>query len=154
MVLRYEKTKEKVMQTFLPYDDFQACAQVLDWRRLGKQRVEGMQILNCLEQPNRWQNHPAVKMWEGYELSLKRYVNIMIREWIKQGFNNTMKIYDIEAIYEDPPWLGDERIHSSHRANLIRKDAKFYGQYGWTEKPIEGYWWPYRRSEGEWVCYM
>ena len=33
------------MQTFLPYPDFKQSAACLDYRRLGKQRVEGVQIL-------------------------------------------------------------------------------------------------------------
>jgi len=37
------------MQTFLPYESFRESAKVLDWRRLGKQRVEGMQIINAIE---------------------------------------------------------------------------------------------------------
>ncbi|MDQ1681515.1 MAG: hypothetical protein QOH99_56, partial [Frankiaceae bacterium] len=35
------------MQTFLPYADFGASARVLDDRRLGKQRVETLQILRA-----------------------------------------------------------------------------------------------------------
>ena len=36
------------MQTFLPYADFERTAAVLDVRRLGKQRVEVLQICNAL----------------------------------------------------------------------------------------------------------
>ena len=36
------------MQTFLPYSSFTESAKILDWRRLGKQRVEGMQIINAI----------------------------------------------------------------------------------------------------------
>lgn len=36
------------MQTFLPYDSFKKSARVLDQRRLGKQRVECLQILGAL----------------------------------------------------------------------------------------------------------
>ena len=52
------------MQTFLPYDTFEESATVLDYRRLGKQRVEGMQIINAIENPNKqgWQNHQIVIM--------------------------------------------------------------------------------------------
>lgn len=143
------------MQTFLPYTDFKKCAEVLDYRRLGKQRVEAMQILMCLEKPNRWKNHPAVKMWEGYETSLMVYTNEMIKEWIKRGYNNTMKIYDIEShLYDEPFWLGDERMHSSHRANLLRKDIDFYSKYGWKENPEQDYWWPFRKRDREWVSYF
>jgi hypothetical protein len=42
------------MQTFLPYEDFTLSAQVLDYRRLGKQRVEALQIYNVLvDNPSR-----------------------------------------------------------------------------------------------------
>ena len=59
-----------VMQTFLPYKDFRKSLQCLDYRRLGKQRVEAMQIHNILTGKNEssaWVNHPAVKMWKGHE---------------------------------------------------------------------------------------
>jgi hypothetical protein len=36
------------MQTFLPYPDFRKSAEVLDRQRLGKQRVEGLQLINSL----------------------------------------------------------------------------------------------------------
>ena len=36
------------MQTFLPYPDFRQSAACLDYRRLGKQRVEGVQILKAI----------------------------------------------------------------------------------------------------------
>ena len=39
------------MQTFLPYSNFQKTAEVLDYRRLGKQRVEGMQIIKTILTP-------------------------------------------------------------------------------------------------------
>jgi hypothetical protein len=57
------------MQTFLPYYSFEESAKCLDYRRLGKQRVEVYQIINILEGKNKtngWVNHPAVKMWIGY----------------------------------------------------------------------------------------
>lgn len=55
------------MQTFLPYSSFSKSASVLDNKRLGKQRVECLQILKALSDPAYgWQNHPAVKMWKGY----------------------------------------------------------------------------------------
>jgi len=36
------------VQTFLPYPDFKQSAQTLDWKRLEKQRVEGMQLLKAI----------------------------------------------------------------------------------------------------------
>ncbi len=37
------------MQTFLPYTDFKQSARCLDYKRLGKQRLEARTILNILE---------------------------------------------------------------------------------------------------------
>ena len=49
------------MQTFLPYASFIKSAQCLDDKRLGKQRVECLQILKAIKDVNYgWRNHPAV----------------------------------------------------------------------------------------------
>ena len=37
------------MQTFLPYSNFYKSAKVLDQKRLGKQRVEVLQLLNSIK---------------------------------------------------------------------------------------------------------
>ena len=136
------------MQTFLPYEDFEQSAKVLDWRRLGKQRVEGMQIINAIQNPNKqgWQNHPATIMWTPYVTALKHYTNVMIREWIDRGYNNNMELYEVDEMIKDdmvefPYWLGDDRVHSSHRANLLRKDYEYYSQFNWTESPESPYVW-------------
>jgi hypothetical protein len=130
------------MQTFLPYPDFIKTAKCLDYRRLGKQRVEVKQILNALKNGGGWSNHPAVKMWRGFEPALAKYGNVMILEWKNRGYNNTMEYFHCHEDCPLPPWFGDEKIHSSHRANLIRKDPEFYCKFGWEEDPIEGYVWP------------
>ena len=36
------------MQTFLPYSDINESLRVLDDKRLGKQRVESLQIINAI----------------------------------------------------------------------------------------------------------
>ena len=136
------------MQTFLPYPDFYRTAECLDFRRLGKQRVEAMQIINVLEEKSfGWRSHPAVGMWSDYTDALKLYCNAMIREWAAQGYNNTMQVYAVSDSCQLPHWFGDERVHSSHRANLLRKDPKYYGKYGWKEEPIEGYFWPSNKKQ-------
>ncbi len=128
------------MQTFLPYESFTKSAQVLDYRRLGKQRVEAKQILQAIENQTGWKNHPIVKMWTPYTNALKQYANIIITEWIGRGYNNNMEFYDIDNV-EYPDWLGDKRFHSSHRANLLRKDFDWYSQFGWTENSESPYLW-------------
>ena len=137
------------MQTFLPYKDFTLSAQCLDYRRLGKQRVEALQIFNALtgvptksgREYKGWKNHPAVTMWQGYEEALLLYKNKMIEEWILRGYNNTMEMYGISENVEMPHWLGKEKLHASHRSNLLRKDFKFYSSYCWTEPDNLEYYW-------------
>ena len=132
------------MQTFLPYPDFRQSLVCLDNRRLGKQRLEASQILGTLQHPERrgWRNHPAVLMWRGYEDALRLYRNVAIQEWVRRGFRNTMELAEVPESPRLPPWLGDPAFHASHRANLLRKDPAFYGQYGWTESPDLPYVWP------------
>ena len=130
------------MQTFLPYSNFNKTAEVLDWRRLGKQRVEGMQIIKTILNPEAkgWKNHPIVIMWTPYVQALQLYTNTMITEWIKRGYNNNMKLYDISSI-QFPHWLGNKEFHSSHRSNLLRKDTEYYSQFDWEEDSNLPYIW-------------
>ena len=130
------------MQTFLPYPTFEFTAKTLDWKRLGKQRVEGMQIINAIEKDTGWKHHPIVNMWKPYVNALKHYTNIMIDEWISRGYNNNMVKYDVydgDIIY--PAWLRYEPFHASHRANLLRKDYKYYSYFAWIEDPELPYLW-------------
>lgn len=150
------------MQTFLPYADFAATARVLDERRLGKQRVEVLQILRALYRPTYgWKHHPAVLMWKGYEQALVCYGLVICREWCGRGRADTcaVKIVDELAeaigrpIDEDevcrsavmPPWLGDERVHASHRSSLLRKDPDWYGEH-FSGEPELPYFWPVRKA--------
>jgi hypothetical protein len=128
------------MQTFVPYSDFQQSADCLDWRRLGKQRVECLQILNALDSGTGWANHPAVKMWRGYENALKCYGNTMISAWMKRGYNNNMPLWSHGDVVLPPWWGGD--IHATHRSNLLRKDPTHYGQFDWSESDNLPYYWP------------
>ena len=138
------------MQTFLPYKSFDESLKSLDYRRLGKQRVESMQILNVLlgrTETKGWRNHPITRMWAGYENALKEYLNKCIDHWIDRGYNNNMKIYDFNNMVK-PHWLGKESFHSSHRANLLRKDHEYYSQFEWNENPESPYIW--HDVEGLW----
>ena len=134
------------MQTFLPYPCFNQSVQCLDNKRLGKQRVEALQILKALRgdyaKTGAWENHPATRMWRGYSLALSHYMNICIEEWIERGFKNTMEKVTIdEEVMVMPPWLGDERIHASHRSNLLKKEISHYEKFKWNEKNDIPYFW-------------
>src|ERR1700712_4663814 len=80
------------MQTFLPYSTFLASAAVLDDRRLGKQRVEGFQILRALVFPNyAWKQHPAVRMWRGFVPALVAYGVACCDVWTSRGFSDRVR---------------------------------------------------------------
>ncbi|MFC8069193.1 MSMEG_6728 family protein [Streptomyces sp. NPDC057293] len=134
------------MQTFLPLPGFRESALTLDRRRLGKQRVEALQVLRGLTVPGYgWRRHPAVRMWAGYEEALVRYGLEVCRVWRDQGHQDSCAaslvaglaarrphepVRDQPALAragELPPWLGDEAFHRSHRSALLRKDPEAYG---------------------------
>jgi hypothetical protein len=142
------------MQTFLPYPDFDASARCLDQKRLGKQRVETLQIVNAhLNTLSGWRNHPACQMWIGHTFQLIRYGVSVCTEWRSRGHDDTVldKLLEIQVGFSDvltrqdmPWWMGDAPFHASHRSNLLRKDPHWYGQFGWYEPTTLSYLWPGR----------
>lgn len=164
------------MQTFLPLFNPRESAKVLDRQRLGKQRVEAMQILKALnkvaltETQVGWINHPATKMWQGYQTGLVYYAICMVEEWKRRGFLDTVDSFlaanyvldyhyaraaynradsvdslQVEGIL--PTWIGGP-IHATHRAALLAKDPVHYGQFGWKEEPQINYFWPLKQNKG------
>ena len=135
------------MQTFLPYPSFIDSAEVLDMRRLGKQRVEVIQLLKALHGGGAWEKHPACKMWRGYENALVVYGRCICAEWVRRGYKDTC-FNKINLFWNDgadkllPEWLGNEAFHAAHRSNLLRKDPEHYGQFKWTEPNDLPYIWP------------
>lgn len=129
------------MQTFLPYPDFKKSLQTLDYRRLGKQRVEAYQILRAIKYGSGWRHHPVTKMWRNHINALKLYHNLCIDEWVRRGYQNRMEKMKITGKISYPPWFRRENFHAAHRSNLLRKDAVFYGRYGWAEPPDLPYLW-------------
>jgi len=144
------------MQIFLPYPDFEKSLKALDNKRLGKQRVETYQIISAItgrpklngEPYKGWLNHPCTIMWKDYVSALKVYLNISIDEWISRGFKNSMEYEKTDKNFVKPKWFGNEKFHSSHRANLLKKEPNFYIRYGWVENPEEPYVW--MDKDGKW----
>lgn len=133
------------MQTFLTSPDFAESARALDRARLGKQRVEAWQILRALRGETRdWRNHPAVKMWRGYEAALCRYAIAVCDEWIGRGYRDSMRARFVDAmpgVAYPPPWLTPEFCRA-HRSNLVRKMPEHYGAM-WPDVPADlPYLWP------------
>nr|WP_202551137.1 MSMEG_6728 family protein [Streptomyces sp. SID8352] len=131
----------------MPHPGFRDSALVLDRRRLGKQRVEALQVLRGLTVPGYgWRHHPAVRMWTGYEEALVRYGLEVCRVWRERGHPDTCAASllagfaagrpdapvrgqaELGEAGELPPWLGDEGFHRSHRSALVRKDPGDYAR--------------------------
>lgn len=135
------------MQTFLPYESYADSAAALDRQRLGKQRVETLQIMNALVFGGGWSNHPAVRMWRGHEWALYDYQEATVAEWLRRGYRDTCLVKTRLLLPDDaedttPPWLGDPAFHRSHQSNLLRKDPEHYGQY-FPDTPLNlPYVWP------------
>lgn len=115
------------MQTFLPYPDFARSALVLDQVRLGNQRREALTLVR-----GGWKNHPASRIWRGFEYQLAEYGKVVCRVWRDRGFkdNCLVKFTELQASFpvcSPPPWFGDEDFHRAHQSNLVRKDPAFYG---------------------------
>jgi Pyrimidine dimer DNA glycosylase len=151
------------MQTFTPYADFEQSLRTLDLKRLGKQRVEVIQIVRALTVPGyAWSSHPAVLMWKGYEEALGRYGLTSCEIWTERGFGDScaatitadlrtagiveIRSYDeLRAADALPPWLLDEAVQLSHRSSLLRKDPEHYGPLFPPDTPTDlDYVWPVR----------
>jgi hypothetical protein len=173
------------VQTFLPYFEYHRSARVLDDKRLAKQLVECQQIMQVLVgvdknlEPRKaggWSNHPAVTMWRGYEDNLSLYATAIAYELDrrpkKDGTKRSTNSWSaLDNVYQhgfnmgilsgyegEPPWLGDTRLHYSHRLALLMKAPAWYSPLlhddvrwglpsaGWPTPPKDGYiyWWPDR----------
>lgn len=165
------------MQTFLPYIDFNDCAAVIDKKRSWKQVVECKQILCALNYdgaPEDWKqlaswtkrpylNHPAVKMWAGYEDLLALYYNVFLKHALDVlKINTTMQpiknpgvaAYEKLMAKKDfaakaapdkfPFWFFDADFHRSYRARLIEKDPEYYRDQFPGDEGFNGgkYLWP------------
>jgi hypothetical protein len=98
-------------------------------------------------------------MWRGYEEALGAYGAAVCREWCRRGHADTcdLKIRvdladfgitqvrtqaELTRLKLVPPWLGDERVHRSHRSALLRKDPDWYAQF-FSDVPADlPYYWP------------
>ena len=142
------------MQTFVPETSFTDSVRVLDRQRLGKQRVETLQIMNALVGESKgWTNHPATRMWRGYEDALLVYQMHTVREWKARGYKDTcwektcavyakhfgeIDPFDVSI----PHWWGDDRVHDSHKSALVFKDPVWYNQVYPDVVGEYNYYWP------------
>lgn len=131
------------MNTFLPYADFDRSVQCLDRQRLGKQRVEVLQLVKAiLGETSGWRTHPCTVMWQNHIDALIQYGLCACEEWTSRGYSDSVRkqlAVRQTRPFKLPLWLGSRRLHASHRGNLRRKDPNFYT---WTDPMRDGYFWP------------
>jgi hypothetical protein len=151
------------VQTFVPWPGFADSAAALDTRRLGKQRVEVIQIVRAILVPGYgWANHPATLMWRDHLEALECYLVAICDEWCSRGFGDTCRATvrddlaaagvqggvrsqdELAAAGLLPPWLGDEALHRSHRSALLRKDSAHYRPLFPDDPDDLPYVWPVR----------
>ena len=127
------------MQVFMPFGLNRNSMNCLDNKRLGKQRVECLQILNALQGKSKgWRHHPATLMFYGAEEALRIMGDWAIAEWIRRGYNNNMKPFSHQPVgimasvpsEHWPEWYHNQELRKkvidSHRLNLLRKDYSYY----------------------------
>lgn len=160
------------MQTFVTRFSDGITAHDLDTPRLGKQRLETLQILKVLTgETEAWKNHPAVGMWRGYEMALCNYGSAMCLEWFNRGHKDALAeefalrqrqiragepfaigdgIWgpEISPEFVEPPWRRDKQVLTSHRSNLIRKMSDFYSPKYPDQRMGLPYLWPAVDAEG------
>ena len=135
------------MQTFLISSDFEKTAKCLDYRRLGKQRLEVRQVLDSIHGKIKgWRNHPCSIMWQNHTNALVEYGVTICKEWKARGYKDNLgnQIADYHQKKETtyPWWLGRKEFHDGHKSNLVRKKPEFYQKF-WPEiKPDQLYLWP------------
>nr|WP_211177178.1 MSMEG_6728 family protein [Pseudonocardia acidicola] len=144
----------------MPSPDFAASAAALDDRRLGRQRAEALQVLRALLRDHYgFKHHPAVRMWEGHAEGVACYGLAVCAEWTARGRPDTVADSiraelaaaglppprpqaELAAAGALPDWLGDDRLHRSHRAALLRKDVAHYEPLFGADDPRLPYFWP------------
>lgn len=134
--------------TWVPSRDFRESAAMLDAERLRQQLRDNVTVADVLLSGDvkKLLRCPAAQLWAGYGEWFAAYVMAMIDEatsrgWVvnagvdvittlrermgmsMEAFVNSAVQTVLEAMeLQGPKWLGDERIHRSHRAALASGD--------------------------------
>lgn len=145
------------MQTFLSEPTFADSVAVLDKVRLQCQYKEGWQILDAIAKtPDGGgsrvdgkvpfaSNHPATNQWRGHENQLYQYLEAVRIELDRRGVKtDTLRWKLAETLASNMQWVLDDkrvmpgwwtnewdrdRLMTTHRANLYRKDEIHYADY-------------------------
>jgi hypothetical protein len=141
--------------TWMTYPSFGKTARDLTNEILKQQMGEVcdiFDILTGLKPEHERANHPAVKMWEGYEFALGIYGMCLGQEftfgrgyaeatefWYLSKGIREIKRSEPDFAYEPPPWMFDVDVLLSHRSNLARRHPVTF-RSKWKNCPKD---WPY-----------
>lgn len=122
------------MQTFLPYPDFILSSQCLDNKRLNKQIIEAQQIFTANHNfehgiKSGWQNHPAVKMWRGYNKMLLKYREACLFEWRRRVFILMQPLIIVCSWISFHPGLGIKIFILAIKVTLLEKTPDIIGNF-------------------------
>lgn len=149
---------DELVMIWLPKPDFYESVSCLTTYQVGRQVHEAWWILECLTgRRQRANRYMMSRLWNGYSSGLALYLSLAIREWNVRGFPSCHEApYDFRNNYKlnekwigrlnvvnkihYPPWVGNERLHSSHRSFLLRDEPVHYSQFGWIDNVPELYW--------------
>ena len=129
----------KVLDTF----------EVLDKRRLNKQKIECQQILNAIDGvSNAWKNHPIVKSYTPYRKWLQIYM-WLIEEYTSSSSDLLMMFHYNKWLWENKPIFHTEEYFNQMKRRLYSKDKEYYSCYNELgESDINWYY-----VDNEWIYY-
>lgn len=136
------------MQTWITDADIAVSAHNLDRQRLCAQLYEGIHILASLcgvsgrlVNPKRdVSNHPAARLWKGYERALFYYLCIHVVEWKSRGYRsqtnkaNMLVVSDFIPDSRDAADFITPKLITTHRSVLIDKNPDHYSPL-WLDCP-------------------
>lgn len=79
--------------------------------------------------------HTAVTMWIGFETALMDYINVHIDEWVKRGYVNNMKKYDVPPTYPRPAWSFDPKIIDNFQCSLVERELGRKEEFWYSYQP-------------------
>lgn len=116
--------------TLLPYASFIESIQVLNRKDLAFQIAQCVAIMRCKDK-----THPSVLMWNNNENALREYYNLCLVVAKRRGSKVLSEKMPITLPVIYPKWMGDSRLHSSHRYFLQKR-----GYLEFQEVPQDLFW--------------
>jgi hypothetical protein len=148
------------MMTWMTRMSFFDTAQDLDVDLLSTGYRDAVQLFNALlfEQDEISENHPVLRMWQGYHVALASYAISLSASLVVHGISHGTEALRLARTIEDmrreedhpfvlPPWLEDTDVLRSHRSNIVRRWPEYADV--WPKTPeLLPYLYPFVEDEG------